>query len=689
MAEDIQNQPIMDEMSDRRSDLRVKFEAPIEVEYSSDLNQLEQGKAQASHLSSRGLSLLLDKSLPLNSEIILRIPLPDSKYPIQPTARITWTTPNGQGILHGVEFTHIPKMHLPYLNDFLRRKLACRRSIQERRFQAKIVSELIMFRNRKGKKIVGFFDRLIETDINAPFLVIPAPYGETKINSLHIAYYLATNGFNVIRFDPTDHVGESEGDHLEYTMPKLKDDIISTVDYVAKKSPKAKVGIVAASLAARAAFKAVTEDSRVSVLISLVGVVNTQYTLHRVQNEDLVGTYLSGKKWGITNVIGHDVRLHQFLVECVEKKLHNLETTLEDLPNSKCPIVFLCGENDPWIDLNDSKKAIGSMPSDRREVHFISSMHRLKENPSEAKRAFRLIVSAASKYLFEADMPPEKVAEPRAREIGVQGRVEKERSKHLSEFTKDQENDFWKGYLSRFHYIYSFPDYRDLLDTILLELGPVKNDDWVLDAGCGNGNFGLWLLMKLGEEFENSGGLKKLVFNYVGGDIVQAALDHSRVLHSEAQSSLKKKLSIPRNFMIPQYQSMDMSRPLSFLDNTFDKISSNLVISYIANPAFALKELIRVLKPGGKLVLTTLKKDADVSQVYRNFVEHASSEEEVEEARSLLSNAGQILLKETEGYFRFYNEQELHTLLNQAQPGCHATYRRCFADQAIAITISK
>ncbi|OVE76669.1 hypothetical protein BVX98_05130 [bacterium F11] len=681
-------QSLIDENTDRRLDARVKIEIPVQVEFEL-AGGVNEAAALASQLSNKGVTIFANRSLPLNSEILIRIPLPSSSLPIQPSAKVVWTASMNGSTAHGIKFVHIPKFHQPPLNHFISEKLRSRTHMNERRLQTKIISELIEFKSRSGKRIVGFHDHLLSTDSLSPFLMIPAPYTETKTNSLPIAYYLAINGFNVIRFDTTNHIGESEGEVLDYSLPNLKEDILSALDYIQVRSPKAKVAIVASSMAARAAFKVVREDSRPEALISLVGVVNMQYTLRRVQNVDLFETYAKGKSWGITNVLGFDVKLDRLLGECVRESFDDLGTTKKDVSKALCPIVFLIGEKDPWVDVGETAQVLEVLPDGKREIHKIAAMHKLKENPSEAKRAFKIIVSAASRYLNHQSLPLQKVIEPRAREIGTQGRVEKERARHLSNFSKEEEKDFWGDYLRRFHYIYSIADYRSLLDTVYEELGPIKSGDHFLDAGCGNGNFGLWLMMRISEEIKKGGGKKKLAFNYVGGDIVNEALAHARRLHSNAQISIKKELSLSRNLMIPHYHAMDMNQVLPFLDNSFEKICSNLVISYLTNPVLGLRELIRVLKPGGKLVLTTLKKDADVSQIYRNFVEHATSEVEVVEARSLLSNAGKILVKETEGYFRFFSEKELQTLLNQAYPDCIASYRRCFSDQAIALTVSK
>jgi ubiquinone/menaquinone biosynthesis C-methylase UbiE len=48
----------------------------------------------------------------------------------------------------------------------------------------------------------------------------------------------------------------------------------------------------------------------------------------------------------------------------------------------------------------------------------------------------------------------------------------------------------------------------------------------------------------------------------------------------------------------------DLSRPLPFADDTFDDVVVSLVLHYLRDWTAPLAELRRVLKPGGRLVLS-------------------------------------------------------------------------------------
>ncbi|MBI4838936.1 MAG: methyltransferase domain-containing protein, partial [Nitrospirae bacterium] len=125
-----------------------------------------------------------------------------------------------------------------------------------------------------------------------------------------------------------------------------------------------------------------------------------------------------------------------------------------------------------------------------------------------------------------------------------------------------------------------------------------------------------------------------------------------------------------------------------FGNNTFDKICCSLLISYLKTPQFLLKEFFRVLKPNGKIIISSLKPYADLSQIYYNFTSQTKNRRELERARKLLSDAGIIKQKESQGYYQFYSEKELIQLLKKTSFKNIKCYR-AFGNQANIAFASK
>ena len=178
---------------------------------------------------------------------------------------------------------------------------------------SEITSRLVSFASRSGKKIVGFVDVDAECPKDAPFVVVSPKFGESKKNNLQLAYQLAANGLKVLRFDHTNHVGESEGEIHQYTFSGAIDDMHSAIDYLELQHGAEQVQVVASSLSARCALRVAAMDSRVFRLVTIVGVVNFQRTAEVVYQRDMVTEYSEGRMQGISDILGHQVNVDAFL----------------------------------------------------------------------------------------------------------------------------------------------------------------------------------------------------------------------------------------------------------------------------------------------------------------------------------------------------------------------------------------
>jgi SAM-dependent methyltransferase len=254
----------------------------------------------------------------------------------------------------------------------------------------------------------------------------------------------------------------------------------------------------------------------------------------------------------------------------------------------------------------------------------------------------------------------------------AQNREERERLRAALPETAG-ESEFWSHYLKRFAILERADDYRSYLDLLGALLGEFSAGCRVLDAGCGNGMFGLWLWLRTLRERDPHAPLPAA---YVGVDLTSSGLGdalqrHAANLWAEGVGEDPGPGARPLEY---SYLRMDFDtlRPeengaaLPFADATFDKVCCSLVLSYLARPDRLLQELHRVLRPGGVLVVSSMKPYCDLSAIYRDFIGQQVTGEEVERARGLLRAAGQIKLKEEKGNYTFYLSQELADLAQRA-----------------------
>jgi len=591
----------------------------------------------------------------------------------------------------GLRFVQITGDTRRRIADLVARSLTEPVHVEERSDGSRIVSVSLEHRNRKDQRIAIYHDQAGESlSPDSPLIIILPAYGETKKDYITLAYYFASNGFHVLRYDHTNHVGESEGDIKDFTLTGMKHDLLSVLDYAQRAWPGSPIAVTATSLAGRVALKAASEDERIKLLVLVVGILDLQATLLAVHREDLVGTYLTGSRRGVVNVLGFNVDLDRFLEDAVAQGYADLQSTIRDTGQIRNPVILFTAENDVWVRLDSVKRLQEALHSNLRHMYLIpEALHRLHENPRKARAVFRQLVGCCLQW-YRPRSPAPQIVEPSQREIGLQGRLERDRSRARHQMDKTENIEFWRDYLDHFHYIVNFSDYWQLLDHIYRLIGTLDGSQRILDAGCGNGNFGTFLMVNQAYRQRNHPLSAGEWPYYVAIDFVPSALAQARLNFKKVAAEIGGKISAVAGMghMTMSLSVADLNMPLPFRDNQFDRIISNLVIAYLQDPLFTLRELMRVLAPGGRLVATNLKPQADLSQIYRNFVGVTERPEEVEEARQLLNNSGKIKQGESEGIFRFFDRQELAVLLlscGAQNPRIYST----FANQAYIAVVEK
>ncbi|MDP1578768.1 MAG: methyltransferase domain-containing protein [Candidatus Didemnitutus sp.] len=531
-----------------------------------------------------------------------------------------------------------------------------------------IRTDFVSFTSRTGLNVAACLDHA-GVLAGRPWVVVAPKYGETKKNNLQLAYFLAANGLNVLRFDQTNHVGESEGRMQDFSLPGAVDDIVSCYDFLAAKGYANDAVLVSNSLSARCAFRAAATDSRISRLISVVGVVNMQHTLREVYQEDIFGTYLAGRHWGLTDILGFDINGEIFLGTAVDANMHNLAGSVVDIAALRVPLIYFYAMNDAWVDSQDVAKAMAGQPL-ARMVAIEGAMHEVRENPRAAEEVFRRVVWAC---LTEQEWPSDNQVEfkqPEKKLILQQNKVERERLRR-SEMPTESEGVFWSGYLEKYSVLEKSEDYRQYMELVG-RLCAFRPGAMVLDAGCGNGMFGRWMLHEAMRQRRVRTAPTPPAL-YVGLDLTNRGLTDAMGHHLDALGRYQDELARggPPGIGYLRFDFNDLtgtpeSPHLPFANNTFDVVCCSLVLSYLRRPHALLAELHRVARPGAVIVASSMKPHCDMSMIYRDFMTQQVSAEELEGARNLLRAAGKIRQKEEVGHYAFFSDTELAALATEA-----------------------
>jgi len=153
---------------------------------------------------------------------------------------------------------------------------------------------------------------------------------------------------------------------------------------------------------------------------------------------------------------------------------------------------------------------------------------------------------------------------------------------------------FWNLYGRCYDSINHSIPYRGLLYELYVSLD-LKPGQKILDAGCGTGNF---------EKFLSTRNIPPIEIE---------AIDFSDIMLARAE---EKCYGV--DFV--SFATADLNQRLDYPDNTFDRVICSNVIYALKNPAFTLGELLRVLRPGGQLVITNPKPNFKVAPVVLDHV---------------------------------------------------------------------
>lgn len=556
------------------------------------------------------------------------------------------------------------------------------RTIESR--EIPIVSMPVEFPNQDGRMIRAYYDAPSEPlTSESPVIVLSPGYGETKREYIMLAYYFASNGFHVLRYDHTNHVGVSDGEHVQTTLSSMHKDLDAAVQYVTQRWPHSPRGLVATSLSGRVAIKAIAKTTHVDILILITPVVDVQQTLQVVHQEDLVGNYQQGERKGESNVLGFNVSVDPWLSNAIDEGFSNLSSTIQDVAEIRTPVVIVSAEHDAWVQ-HTSLTAMSSELKAQLQAWYVipEGLHRIVENPRKAKMVYRQIMKHCQENLGLLTTSP-FISEPTRKAIGIQNKKEREEMK--AGMMTEELSVFWKDYLDHFHHIVNYGDYQQLLDQMLQLMGPVSSGETILDAGCGNGNFAPYFYLNERLKSQARSAETPSEYQYVGIDFVPNALHQAQQnLQTVVSQNQSESVAIDGTF-----SCTDLNQTLPFQDNTFDKVVSNLVLGYLTDPVATLRELFRVLAPNGTLVLSNLKPNSDLSVIYTNSIQETTEANEVEEARQLLSNSGKIRQAEGDGVFHFHDEDELHQLLQQANPNVAPRVYSTFGNQAYIAVMKK
>lgn len=541
---------------------------------------------------------------------------------------------------------------------------------------------LVRYYNNSGEEICGIVDIYGEPG-GATAVIIPPAWGRTKETLLPLAatilasFRAARTPVIVVRFDGIRKRGQSHLDpecrrpgfeNLHFTFSQGAEDIQATIDYLhtSELLRPAKTILITFSVASIEGRRAMAiAGDRLSGWISVVGSADAQ-SLTRVISGgvDFFGGAERGVTFGYQEIQGMLVDMDRAANDALVKQLAFLDDSRKDLLRVEAPITWIHGRHDAWMDLERVKHVLQFGTTENRKVLVVPTGHQLRTS-EEAMATFELIAQEVGLMALGRRISPRR---PDPFDLADRAQAERVRL----ERPKVNLRSFWRDYLvgrsagAGIALVASTSPYLSLMRT-QVEALDLRDGDSVADLGCGIGTFASFLRERGSEGYAPS--LRVIAIDYV-----REALTAGRAQALEASRASGV------NVMWVQ-ASLDVAAAQAFVplrSASQDAVLLSLVLNYVPSPGVLLGEVHRILKPAGRLVLSSLKRDADISGICVDAVSELrrgrgrevfgeEGEKRLGEAlQSFISDASRLLDLEEAGLFHFWNEVELLAMMEAA-----------------------
>lgn len=539
---------------------------------------------------------------------------------------------------------------------------------------------IVEFTNQKGEFIRAIVDTYGDPR-GAPAVVIPPAWGRTKETLLPLAatiietFRRAGQPVTVIRFDGTHRRGESYIDpayresgreYLQFTFSQAVRDIEATVDFLRTSerfSPSTTI-LVTFSLAAVEGRRAVANDEgkHIGGWVSVVGMVDLQSALRTISGGiDYAYGLLRGIRFGHHELVGVVADMDHTGLDAIQHKLVFLEEARRDMAAIDVPVTWIHGRHDAWMDLQRVREVMSCGSTRQRKLIEVSTGHQLRTS-IQALETFQMAAEEVSEMALGRRL---RAAPPPLAELDSRRQAELDRVPKRPVDLRA----FWGDYLlgrdrrAGMELLTATAAYRNFMEKQIDWL-QLESGDLVADLGSGTGDLPLNLRRRLDLP-------ETLVVDEV--DYVPEALRRGQ----ERSALIRTGAGITVRPILGDLD-VQLSRRVPLADEGYDAVLASFLITYLSRPSAFLREVYRILKRGGRLVLSTLKRDADISKIFLDGVNELaprpsweSLEQEVAEdfeelARDFLNDASRILDYEEEGRFRFWDARELADLVANA-----------------------
>jgi PAS domain S-box-containing protein len=683
--------------TDQREAVRLKFTLPALLDVTDQLGSTRRLSALVIDMSRTGACLEIHPPPgPLSGSVTLHftgahisIP-PAAGGPIAPDAalpaRIIWMT--------GISPTHRtvsapmfePALRVglcfhgltPYAEREINRVLYQRLTSDEEAvdilpLRTPVISIPRECRNQRGQTIAIIDDHLRHPlTSNIPVVIIAPGYGQTATDYAALGHFLAHHHIRVLRYDHTNHLGQSEGELQHTSLRSMQADMLKVIELVQHTWAGAPVVVIASDLAARAALKIAGQSPPLALFVLINLTVDLQATLQTVHAHDLVTDYRFGLRRGITNLLSLNIDLDHFVGDAVAGHFTDQASTLEDLRLARTPLVVVTAPVSPLSSLPPSDLPHAFITAMGTRNRVISVPAALTESDltfgSQPVAAFEQILDLITSVIPRPENPVE-LRDQAQRSLNRQRRLEMERTRLSHNVSGVTREALRLAYLQQLPQLADLHEQWRLLDDLYRSLGPLDPATVVVDI---DGNHtDLARVMMVNQTYRaryrgwTQGRPPSLVELGRSRESLLAARQTFQTLFQELDSNFGGGLSAYPPLTTVAVQA-DWAGALPFQDDTIRRIVCHLSLPFAVSPLAMVRELCRILHPQGRLVLTAFHPSTDLSILYRHHLRRVNQDEFNPQAQIVLHYLGRLREAIRHGLVHTFDRETLFHLLQQS-----------------------
>jgi SAM-dependent methyltransferase len=479
----------------------------------------------------------------------------------------------------------------------------------------------------------------------------------------------------VIRFDGSNRRGESHVDpeckvpgdeYLRFRFSQAVRDIEATIDFL-HANPEERpdtVILVTFSLASVEGRRVVSLNTnrRIDGWISVVGMADLQSALRTISGGmDYAYGLMRGVSFGRQELVGVVTDMDLTGPDAIESGMVFLEEARLDMAAIDVPITWIHGRHDAWMDIGKIQEIMSFGDTKNRKIIEVPTGHQLRES-REALQTFQLVAEEISEMAtgdrFRGTLPALSLLEERAS-------AERQRIP----VTPVDIRAFWRDYLLGrdrvlgMELLTATSAYRKFMARQIMRLG-LSDECRVADLGCGTGGF----LAQLIESHPHLAGARICAIDYIVETL-------ERLHHGVGE--VARSLGICVDTVLADLDADEFNQ-ISLSNGSCDAVLASLLVTYLSRPERFLREVFRVMKSGGRLVVSGLRKDADISKLYVDGVAELRTEDGQKRlgpgmlpqfdflTQNFLNDASRLMELEERGRFRFWDTSALEDLVSKA-----------------------